>query len=1283
MSSQEISAMTAAFNQQTAMQMQNSTMISQMAGGHPSNSQAAERFTGGLMNKTAAIGAPVGMLGLGLAGLDPMSLGMRGAFTGFGMGSAMTGGSVAGGVLGGAAMSAGLALPAMAIGAGVQYTGHHMMQGMQQQQMLNSTLRSTYNFANQQGGRGFTTTEMGDIGQQFRQMTQQRGPGGEFTTMDELGRLAANMGRMGMSQGVKSAKEFNEKFQQMMTSVKDIAQTFSTTLEEAQKTMASMKLSGVFRGQAGFGKMMHGAAVGGNLALSEVSAMASLGSQMSRAIGGRGNAGAVAGVTAIGRVGAAVESGVLSEEDIYNSTGLTGAQGRQAFGASMLQGDAEFFKSSRGRRVIAALAQKNGRLDESGVEDFMEGRVGTDGTMQRAHGHLAKVGRANFIRNEGLLRGEAMRQFGGLGRVAVYRGWMKQRGFNLDDDSDDRAQLFLQRQTGMDDDQANNMMKLIKNLPQIRDQQGQSLLQDKLMRGNEIARRHTGIEGLKHKFEGFRNQIQGGIQQVGADIYSDVVQYAENIMDQAMGRAHDFVYKDLARDVRRSMSGSTRKMSEFSGVGARGRVGGSGDHLQNWKHVNMERMEEAGFHFKGATSMSDINKYTQRYQRQVSSFNAGGSSEVADFFQGNNEAQIDLLHRMALGDSNVHQKRGSEYIEDLSNITADVASRHGYKGKHHSAGAVAGAANDLFGGKKVRMPGSIGSGYGPGMSEAALAYERGSRYGRLSQGEDVAAMRGTYGDVAEGAGEMLLGNAAPVIDSMGGARTRKALSRSILSPAVRLFGRASGLEDAVQERELSAVLHGANAREMQGGEAGISTEERARLAKKRDAIGWRAVSRASNFIPNLVAGALGYQMEGESLEDSDKYKQARGAADYSDDVQSARAGLLGARTSEGRIAALKAVNRGMQKAQKRGGTAGQAESDAFKDIAMYSDATYREGDDQNLKGLKDDEVAIVHQRRLSQYWDEHKDELRKGNPNLERGDYLDRMRTQGKMYSADRDAQASAFRRHLGDTSRGESTNLFMSGLRDKSGKFAGAAAEAFKGGEWGGFRSELEKQEKLRGQLTGDKAKDEKIQAELEASEQLTSEQEGGASYQARKDLQKRYKAAGLTGRADRLGRELDVQERLAKAEEGGGSSDDKAERRMKVVAGSLGLSTEGIGGSVNKLLGRVDAAAKTGPDGKPGAITADAAKDLKEKLEQLGKIDMSTSEGRAKAAKLTEEIGGSAGAAGLRKAEADEQKKSDPTYQALEDIKTALEPLKKLSNIEMYTGQTSRNTVPSNPKE
>jgi len=393
---------------------------------------------------------------------------------------------------------------------------------------------------------------MGDIGQQLRQSSQQRGPGGEMTSFEELGRIAANMGRMGMAENVRSVKDFNEKFKTMLKTVKTVATELGTSLEDAQKLMASLKGSGVFRGQGQFAGALRAGSLAGRVSTAELSGAAMVGSQISRGVGGLGKSGAYAGIEAMTQVGAARQAGVISEEDIYNSTGMSGAEGRRGWVQQQMSADARFFSRGIGRRALAAMSGKDGQLDQDDVERFKSGGVGTGETMQMAHQNLAGIGRAGFIRNEGRLRGEAMRAFGGLGRAVVARNWLESRGMDM---SSDRSMLFFQRKFKVGRDEADQMMKMARNLPRIQAERRQAGEDDQYMRDLESQEREQSPTEMMKKLEASRQEVNNSLRQMGADFYKSGSQRIDEFMKKLTGGYEKRTRRNLSAVIDRLYTG--------------------------------------------------------------------------------------------------------------------------------------------------------------------------------------------------------------------------------------------------------------------------------------------------------------------------------------------------------------------------------------------------------------------------------------------------------------------------------------------------------------------------------------------------------------------------------------------------------------------------------------------------------------------------------------------------------------------------------------------------------
>lgn len=831
--SDQIAAQTSAFQQQTMMQMQHAGMLSQFAGGA---GPVAGQVAGGTINTMAAVGAPLMTGGMMLAGLDPISMGMRGAYAARGAG--MMG-------MGAAGMGA-AAIPMMGMMA-AQYAGGQMMTGMREQQQLNSQLGAGFGHMNAYGGRGFARGEMTTIGSDLRNMTGQRGPGGEFATMDELSRLASNMGRMGMAQGVRDAKEFREKFSQMMTTVRQVAEEFSTSLEEAQKIMGSMRGAGVF-GNAAQGQLsglMRNAAVGGNVSMGTLSQMANVGSQISRSIGGRGRSGAVAGIEAAGTVGAAVRSGVLSEEDIYNTTGLTGEAGTQAMATNMLSINAKFLRGGLGRRVVAAMASKDGTIDEEMARAFKTGAVGTAETMEEAYGHLGKVGRANFMRNEGRLRGEAMRALGPLGVAQIAQGWMSNRGMDMNN-MGDREMLFFQQKFGVDRDEADSLIKMARNLEGIKAQQAEGRFEDTAMRDIRNQRKTTGIEGVKRKFEDARQKVNNALREAGSGFLDSMTTMVERTINTVTG--------DYVRQLEQDVSGHVRDLQMGSGTAASREFGlGTGVSSQDklkviqeaygldmlggdrWAKQNADVLNKAGYRFD-----KDGNAQTQL--QEIRSIQAGVRTGGASIGDLSSRARGRLQSALAGLSGSGRERLAAFRKMDLSG--EDFAGLRA---------AVSGAGSDA---ELARVYGSAASAAGFNAQERGAAFATGDTQGEFGL-FDVKA----EGDVGKALASYML--RTPQASQRARARPMAGMM-GVYAPALPSARGVSGLSGAASGK-LGELLEGADAAELAESALRGTEEERnsiaQRLNKERLALkdrekDWTASEEAQYTLKSWQAGAL-------------------------------------------------------------------------------------------------------------------------------------------------------------------------------------------------------------------------------------------------------------------------------------------------------------------------------------------------------------------------------------------------------------------------------------------
>lgn len=556
LTSAEVAGQIGMFQQQTMQFGQQSGMITDALQRSVDPQMGAPWISGRAMNAMGSIGVPAVGMGLGLAGLDPMSLGMS-AFSKAG-GMARPGMAAAAGMGAFGLANAGMAAGSWAVG--------QMWQGAQQQQQFNGQMRSSFNFMTPTG-QGFNNSQLGQIGQQVRSLSQQIGPSGEMASFGELSSMAANMGRMGMGGGMRDVQEFGRKLREMVDTAKKMATELGTTLEGAQQQMSQMRNSGVFKtsDQVRMSSEMRAYSLAGNVAISELSSMAGIGSQVSRAVGGRGRAGAFAGMRTLGQIGLAQEAGVLSDEDIYNATGQHGAEGRQALAASQLQNSASWLRGGKGRRFLASISGANGQLDAGSVDAWMSGDMSTGSTMGNAYKNLNKVGRADFIRNEGRLRGSALEQFGGNIPAMALMQWAGSRGIDVNT-MNDREMLFAQRHTGLGMEELESSVKMLRNMPQLQGQAKRTQMTDSYRQEMTALRKNSGVEGVKRQMEHMREGVTSKMQAIGSQMYTDLTGQVEDWLNKHGNTIVQEVSRDIDKNYESAMKGNAAAARTF-GVG--------------------------------------------------------------------------------------------------------------------------------------------------------------------------------------------------------------------------------------------------------------------------------------------------------------------------------------------------------------------------------------------------------------------------------------------------------------------------------------------------------------------------------------------------------------------------------------------------------------------------------------------------------------------------------------------------------------------------------------------
>ena len=604
----------------------------------------AEGMVGGAMSRGMGTFGPMMGGAASMLGLDPLGLGMRAGMGAFNMGAGVTGIGMAGmGAFAGAG----------AVGMGAHFVGQQMMQGAGNTMALNNSLRQNFNFQTP-NGQGFSRGDMTAIGGTLQSMTHQVGAGGEVSSFGELSRLASNMGRMGLGTGVRDAQEFSKKFKEMVGTLKTVATELGTSLEAAQELLVASKGSGIFKkvDQLKYSGTIRNLGLSGGLATSELTAMGNIGSQIARSVGGLGRQGALGGMGALGIVGTANKMGVLSEEDIYNATGQTGAEGRQAMATEMMQTTGNFLKTGKGRFFMASMAGKDGKLDMNVVNEYMSGGGFTVGeTRDKAHQNLAGIGRANFIRNEGRLRGAIMEQMKGMTPALALMQWAQGKGISIDD-MDDRSMLFAQRHLGMGRDELDSTIKMAQNLPDIMRKQREVGRDDEY---NQSKAQYTKSRDVRVRLDQIREKVQGKLQAIGADIFSAGSDFIEGAMNRILGQFDTYASKNLQEVANNAKFGGQGNREQFTRMfGTQQGVMGMSSKEISQAADRVELM--GGFHKGDPTQQAEAS----RLAKLASNANFGGAS--IDVLQYSEHHKADLLKAYAGG---IALRQGEERTQSV------------------------------------------------------------------------------------------------------------------------------------------------------------------------------------------------------------------------------------------------------------------------------------------------------------------------------------------------------------------------------------------------------------------------------------------------------------------------------------------------------------------------------------------------------------------------------------------------------------------------------------------
>jgi hypothetical protein len=132
---------------------------------------------------------------------------------------------------------------------------------------------------------------------------------------------------------------------------------------------------------------------------------------------------------------------------------------------------------------------------------------------------------------------------------------------------DDRSVLFASRQTGMSTDDIEVALKEMKNLPQTQRHSRIAGQSDQQLKREAERRGQQGMAGLKKKFEQAREHVQNKLQQVGADMLTDISNSIESQLNDMSGTIAEEASKNIDEVYEAASRGDKSGLKSTFGIG--------------------------------------------------------------------------------------------------------------------------------------------------------------------------------------------------------------------------------------------------------------------------------------------------------------------------------------------------------------------------------------------------------------------------------------------------------------------------------------------------------------------------------------------------------------------------------------------------------------------------------------------------------------------------------------------------------------------------------------------
>jgi len=530
--------------------------------GSPMGYGMSNAIGGGAMSAISGAGhavAGLGAMGMipGLGFLDPIG----GAMQGF-MGKGIMGRLAGGGLLGGA-LGAGVGLVG---GMAVNHVLGSMVGGAQEQAGIERVM-GQYNFmSGARGGRGFSRNDSKAVGDMVRHMAMVPEM---MTSVSELTRIMEKMGQMGVMQGVRDAGEFQRRFKETLSTLKDLSKIFGTSMEGASQYFQEARMSGMYTKQDilknAMQRQVTSAVTGMNQ--QQVGQVQYMGSQMSFAMGGTRATGARHARRTAETIGMANQMGIISNEDIMEMTGMSGPEGTQELTSTLTQAAYRMAQGNLGRLSTLALGEVEGgkytgRMDENLVDQYRRGELSKSELFklarQKSRGRGAKL---SYMAHQKKLTAEMAGAVGVEGLSMELKEILGEHGWK----NPDAVGLVMKRFGIQDEREVEMIQKYMEKLPEIEmgtlttgRQAAQAQVRQNFMKENfswDAIKRKTATR--------ISNVVTEPLKKFGADLRHRITSYVDEYIDEVTGQYTYEVNERVAKLGKEALGGSQNSRAEL------------------------------------------------------------------------------------------------------------------------------------------------------------------------------------------------------------------------------------------------------------------------------------------------------------------------------------------------------------------------------------------------------------------------------------------------------------------------------------------------------------------------------------------------------------------------------------------------------------------------------------------------------------------------------------------------------------------------------------------------